>query len=1130
MKSKGIHFLCGWGLLVCALTISLPVADAQTNSWISGNGKWEAGTNWSLGGPPFSSESVFITNANAKTVTIDTNTSASFPGTLTVSNLVLFAPSPSTNTLFLNSAGTGTPLRVFNNFVITNGGLLVITNSGLRVDGVRSNAFLVEGEMRMTAGASVLVSNADDLAGMRVGTNPGGSGTLTIAGGTLTVSAVLRAGGGAGSTGAIWMTSGNVAVASKLGVATSGTGQMTVSNGTVSTMPLIVGELSGSRGTFTLAGGTATVSNVMVIGRLSAATGTVWMTGGQLTVTNATGQTALEVGGGGVGQMAISNGTLRVLEIAAGSRDGGVGTFTMAGGTVTAGAGLFAASTNTAQGAIWITGGQLQVTNEFVDIGFKGSGQLAVSNGTVTATNMIVADFAGSQGLFTMAGGTVTLSGFLNIGQGGTGSALVAGGFLAANQALGNLMIVSNGVSVGFGSAGRMLVTNGLALVNPLVVGNLAGADGTLTVAGGSVSISAANPAVASVMGLGNMAGATGTCWITGGELLITNGGSVAQLQIGSFGVGRMTVSGGVLRANSIFVGSFPGSEGTLTVVGGAVIADRLRLGTNNNTRGTLRITGGTFTVQSGATNALLLGDAPGATGLVQMTGGDIVATNVPTQIGSLGYGQMTISNGTVQIGRTDIGAGTNTFGSLAVAGGNVIIRSNLTVGLAPGSTGVVMISAGKLTVTNAPIGVGNSGTITSGNGVGRMIVSNGTLVASSIVLGNSAGTRCDLILMDGGVISDGGCPSGTNCQIVINSLGFTQTNGSVQACNTPLSLGMTVPSDCTVSGASANDSFQYLYAGFSSVGTFTLAGGVVNVCAQFIVGHQGLDVGSVIATGAVWVIGGQLTMNSDDTIVGNSGVGQMNISNGVVTAAKVTVGNSANPTSFGTLTLAGGTLTMTSLVLPNPHSRFIFTGGCLNALGITNSNGQMLTLGNGVNPITLNLLGGISSLGTGLKISTNATVSGFGTITGNVVNFGLISPSNSLLTFTGGNVTNNGTMRAVGTVIEAYGTVINNGTIDIINGGVTNFHSIFINHGTVLDAHSVRVSNAAISGNDVRIQIPSVTGHTYQLQYTASLTPTNWTNTGVPQPGNGGVLTFTDLGGATNSPARSYRLDCTAP
>jgi len=188
--------------------------------------------------------------------------------------------------------------------------------------------------------------------------------------------------------------------------------------------------------------------------------------------------------------------------------------------------------------------------------------------------------------------------------------------------------------------------------------------------------------------------------------------------------------------------------------------------------------------------------------------------------------------------------------------------------------------------------------------------------------------------------------------------------------------------------------------------------------------------------------------------------------------------------------------------------------------------------VGNGSSAAAFTMVGGAHSFGNGLEIANNGALSGCGTINGNVkIDSGatVLANCGGTLTFAA-IVTNNGTMRANGgSVLESYGTLVNNGTIDIINGGKS-FHGTFVNNGTVLDASSVKVSQVSQSGQDFVVQIPSVTGHTYQLQFRTSLTPTNWTSTAAPQSGTGRVLTFTDPGGATNLPARFYRVDCTAP
>jgi hypothetical protein len=661
-------------------------------------------------------------------------------------------------------------------------------------------------------------------------------------------------------------------------------------------------------------------------------------------------------------------------------------------------------------------------------------------------------------------------------------------------------------------------------------IGVVPGSGGTLTLAGGSFN-------VANVLTFGGLE-STATVWVTGGNLIAgsvyVGGGAFASAD-------SLILSNGTIRTSDLIIGQGVDAVGTMTMEGGTTYVNhQLIIGaTVNNGTGILTLDGGSLFVTNPSTAMLVIDQGT----LTLSNGATLVVDTLVTTNPSANF---IILSGTLQVNNpAQVEQGT-----LTISGGTNQLGSNLTVAVSANSTGTVNVAdGGQLVVTNGTLGIGNVGTITSGDGVGRMTVS-GTLVAFSIVVGNTAGSQCDLYLTDGGVISDGGCPGGTNCQIVINSLGFQQTNGTVQACATPVELGVTSPGDTTVTGNSANDSFEYLYAGYSNVGTFTLNGGAVNVCAQFIVGHEGLDVSSVIATGAVWITGGQLTMNSEDSIVGNSGVGQMSISNGLVTAADVTVGNSANPSSFGTLTMAGGTLTMNSLVLPNSHSRFLFTGGCLNALGITNSSGQMLALGDGVDPITLNLLGGTSSLGTGLKIGTNVTVSGLGTITGNAMNYGLINSGTGALNFAGGVLTNYGTMlTTAGGVLNFYGQVVNNGLI-LTNGSV-HFMGGLINNGLLLDpmvdtdgdgannlsealagtspinsASYFHIKSTAAVGSDIQVVWSTVGGKRYVVQAASGMTNTYTDISSViTVPGTGeSTMSYTDTGAAIGPP-KFYRV-----
>jgi hypothetical protein len=196
-------------------------------------------------------------------------------------------------------------------------------------------------------------------------------------------------------------------------------------------------------------------------------------------------------------------------------------------------------------------------------------------------------------------------------------------------------------------------------------------------------------------------------------------------------------------------------------------------------------------------------------------------------------------------------------------------------------------------------------------------------------------------------------------------------------------------------------------------------------------------------------------------------------------------------------------------------------------------ANNQLFVIGDGTDAATFQLNGGLHSFANNVEIRNNATLTGCGTIEGNVT----IDPGGTMQTLCDpiiveGIVTNNGTIIAAnGDSINFDGPVVNSGQINAITGRVE-FLGGLSGTGVVFTATNTQISGITQSGNNISIQIPSVPDASvlYQLQVTPSLTPAAWTNLSASQSGTGGVLTFTDFGAATNGPSRFYRIYVTAP
>ena len=336
-------------------------------------------------------------------------------------------------------------------------------------------------------------------------------------------------------------------------------------------------------------------------------------------------------------------------------------------------------------------------------------------------------------------------------------------------------------------------------------------------------------------------------------------------------------------------------------------------------------------------------------------------------------------------------------------------------------------------------------------------------------------------------------------------------------------------------------------------------------------------------ATGAVFITGGRLTVTNQNMIVGSYSVGQMMVSNGVLLAQAVNVGNSTGSVGIlaiaggsalvtsnliagvysnanGVVQLTGGNLTVTNqsatgrlvvgqtgrgtftqsggestvdqlLVTNGTNSVFNFSSGVFNTRSTAVSNMQTFVVGNGVGAATYHLLGGIHSFADGLRIRNNAVLSGCGTINGSVlvdVGGAVLTDCGGTLTFTG-IVTNNGSWKADnGSVLESYGPLVNNGVINVIDGH-TNFLAGFVNNGVVLTADNIpRIVSVSRVSSDVRINFTTFSNVRHTVEFTSNLVSQSWTPL-FSFTGSGGITNVTDPGAAV-LPQRFYRVRLVVP
>jgi T5SS/PEP-CTERM-associated repeat protein len=348
--------------------------------------------------------------------------------------------------------------------------------------------------------------------------------------------------------------------------------------------------------------------------------------------------------------------------------------------------------------------------------------------------------------------GTTTLTGQVTA-QGHSGTALdiddggaltLAGGALLAAQQQATVGGSGQGLLTLMGGA---LSLSGTSTPNALVIGASAGSNGTVLdleqiTAAGTVVVGAAGTGTLELLGvasslsdggadIGQSAGAHGSVIVNGGEWM-TSG----QLTVGDAGTGSLLINGmvrgttGQATAFNATIGAQAGSQGSVMLDGGELLVANVAaassiLAVGGGGTGDLAIEDGSEVAVGAAVadnnGMLVVGGAAGGRGRIRIGGNSALMVYGNAAIGGAGVGQVTVGEsaddnglfaliGTLSVGGT---------GQLMLGGANATVRGGVidiaSGGVVSGAGTISGDGGGNKTVTLASID--NDGSITASGG-----------------------------------------------------------------------------------------------------------------------------------------------------------------------------------------------------------------------------------------------------------------------------------------------------------------------------------------------------------------------------------------------------------------------------
>jgi len=608
----------------------------------------------------------------------------------------------------------------------------------------------------------------------------------------------------------------------------------------------------------------------------------------------------------------------------------------------------------------------------------------------------------------------------------------------------------------------------------------------TLTIGAGGIDMVAANHSVSLNCPINLGANQT---WLVGpnnpGNTLTENGNlsGVATLSKGSYGTAILTGTNTFSGILNVDTGSTSANDGALRIASSAAVANAvspISIRNNNSGSSTLQLDGTLGSVNL-AQNISLAGRNTNAIAIANVAGSNTLAGNLILVSGGGNY-WLNSDSGTLNFSGavpSSTPGGTRTLTFMGSA--NILISGALTNGSGGGTVVVSKSGTGTLTINNAS-------TYTGGTLLQQGVIQANTSAAfgPGAITANPSNNTARIVLANGITITN--ILNATSVNSGSGNLGLVMVNDNTSATYSgPIAIsgnattgghfcGPPTTGLLTISGPVTANTTNVLIvrAGnvrFSGGGNYKELQQRVNTLS--LGANNGLSTtasidlagnGSTIVPTALDLNGFNQTLAGLKNSVNSAEAGW--VTNSVNNINTLTINTGTTNFSFGgsivgpvALTLNGGSQTLTKSGISNLNGLYTYTGPTI-------INSGTLALGAGMSlpntpSITINSGGTLDASAGGLALGAGQTLTGSGTILGNLSLAGTLAPGGGLKTLT---ANNNVTLSASSTTFFELNRDLHTNDVLQVNGtltcaGILSITNLF---GTLVGGDTFHLINAA--------------------------------------------------------------------